>query len=220
MYFDFHTHLSNKKNSLYNYRVGKQPILINDAPPFSAGIHPWDLNKINLGKAYKELRDLAVCNKCLAIGELGLDKKIGTDLDLQIDVLREQIQIASSCQQKVLIIHCVRAYQEIIFEKKNSNDDLIWVLHAFKGSKELIESLLKHDFYFSLGVDLLNEDSKISRNIVHIPLNRLLLETDDSSVEIEDVYLAAAKLKGIEIGKLQDQIAKNVEKLIEYNSFK
>lgn len=50
---------------------------------------------------------------CLAIGEAGLDKLASADILLQKEVLIRQILLSESVG-KPLVIHCVKAFNELI----------------------------------------------------------------------------------------------------------
>lgn len=215
MIFDFHTHNPLiGKNGIYNFRIGKDHEIPEGVNYFTAGIHPWDVEQIDLYKALDELKSLINHKKCLGIGEIGLDKKFGTNLDLQIHVFRKQLELTKLNPKKVLIIHCVKAYQEIIQEKKSLNENLNWILHGFNGSEKLIQSLVAFGFYFSIGDLLLNKKSKISKYFNQIPLDRLLLETDESHLSIEMIYSEAANNRQINLNQLQTSIQNNLFKLV------
>jgi len=214
VFFDFHTHNTQiGKAGIYNYRIGKDQKIPKDVEYFTAGIHPWDVKDVDLDPSYKELKKLIATEKCLGIGEIGLDKHFGTNLDLQLQVFRNQLELAKQSTKKVLIIHCVKAYQEIIQEKKSSNDDLKWVLHGFNGSEELIRSLIRFGFYFSIGDMLFHPKSKISRFFHQIPSERLFLETDESKYSIEKIYQEAANKRQTNLELLRKTIEKNLQNL-------
>ena len=212
MYLNFHTHGGPQASvtSIHNYAVGSQKNADMAAGRFfSAGIHPWDCKDLDVEKHLKELEGLLRQPQCLAMGELGLDKIFGTDLVYQREVFRAQLAVAQKCKTKVLIIHSVKAYEEIMEEKRRCGHSFYWVLHAFNGSPELIRSLVKRGFYFSIGHLLLNPATKIARSIQHIPVDRLFLETDESTEDIRAVYQKAAALRSIPEEILKERIQEN-----------
>lgn len=215
MIFDFHTHNPQiGKSGIYSFRIGIDHKLPDSLEYFTAGIHPWDVEEIDKNKALKELDFLLKHKKCVGIGEIGLDKYCGTNLDLQLEIFRKQLELGKNSSQKVLIIHCAKAYQEIIQEKISSSDNYKWVLHGFNGSEELIQSLKAHGFYFSIGGLLLNKKSKISKYFKQIPIDRLFLETDENNFSIEKIYLEGAKKRHIDVNQLQNSIQNNLIKLL------
>lgn len=214
MYFNFHYH-SGGSNGIRNIRIGPNEVILKEGEYFSAGIHPWDIDHIDLSKALSDLETQLGKPRCVALGELGFDKNLGTNLDLQKEVFRSQLALALKHQKKVLIVHCIKAFQEIIEEKKNAPKNVIWVLHGFNGSKELIQQLLSQGFYFSLGALLFKEEAKITQNIIKIPIDRLFLETDDSTFKIEEVYHRAAQLLNIKADFLEDRLEQNLKHLFK-----
>lgn len=211
--FNFHTHHADTgRNGIFNQRIGKEIKLPKDTW-YSAGIHPWDVEEVVLKSALKQLQTQLKNKNCLALGEIGIDKHFGTNLDLQIEVLKQQINLAEKQQKKVLIIHCIKAYQELISIKNEFSNEFIWILHGFNGSKELIESLVNQGFYFSIGALLQNPKSKIAQNLGIIPLDRLFFETDESHISIENIYQFAAKILGINTDDLENQIHQNLQNM-------
>lgn len=216
MYFNFHHH-SKDPSGIKNVRIGHSEEDLKGGMLFSAGIHPWDVGGIDIPKALSELDILLKDPKCMALGELGIDKNFGTNLDLQIEVLRSQLALALKHQKKVLIIHCTKAFQEIIEEKKKAPIHFKWVLHGFNGSSQLIAQLLQQGFYFSVGGLLMKKEAKITKNLQKIPLDRLFLETDDSKYPIEEIYQKAAQLLNLELNPLRVQLEHNLKLLFEGN---
>lgn len=210
MQFNLHTHKAGPRR-IYNLRIGYDSSKNDYSSFISAGIHPWDIGFVDAGKSFKLLEKSLLESNCLAMGECGLDKNYGTDLDCQRKVFREQLLIAKRCKKRVLIIHCVKAYQEILEEKLNSKNDFVWILHAFNGGEQLIKQMSRHGFYFSLGRSLFNPKTKIAQFAPFIPKERLFLETDDSEYEINDVYSRASEILNISEKELELQIERNLD---------
>ena len=211
MQFNLHTHHKASKNSLFNLRIGIDTD-INDYPHyFSAGIHPWDIESIDIPINLLRLTSYLKQENCIGLGEVGLDKVCGTDLEYQKKVFREQLHIAHKNNTKVLIIHCVKSYQEIIEEKKQCPYEFKWILHAFNGSEQLIRQPIKHGFYFSLGEALLNSNFKITKSASSVPLDKIFLETDESAIEIDKIYQKASEVFNVDINRLEKQIEKNIK---------
>ena len=214
MQFNLHTHKVSEKN-IYNLRIGID-VDIKDPPYyFSAGIHPWDIEAIDIPMSLQKLSHYLKQKNCISLGEIGLDKVCGTNLDYQKEVLRAQLHQAHYSNTKVLIIHSVKSYQEIIKEKLNCPYEFIWILHAFNGSSQLIKQLLKHGFYFSLGSSLLNSKMKISTSISSIPLDRLFLETDESNIGIDVIYKKTATLLELDLTQIETQIENNIRNIFD-----
>jgi TatD DNase family protein len=183
---------------------------------FSIGVHPWKVEDYNNDDT--ELKKKIMHSRCLAIGECGLDKLKGVELYQQISVFEKHI-IWSEQFKKPLIIHCVKAFNEIIKLKMERNPDQEWIIHGFNSKTSILKELLNHGFYISLGIDLLSSREKLKTYLDIIPDNRLFLETDDSGGNISDIYKFSAKFKGIDLVLLQSNIAGNFKKCfhIEFN---
>ena len=54
---------------------------------------------------------------CIALGEIGLDKLKGPSMEVQLAVFKEQIALSEKLELPV-IIHCVRAWNELVLVKK------------------------------------------------------------------------------------------------------
>jgi TatD DNase family protein len=189
-YIDLHTHQIVSELdvvSVYNLMLDKT----SDLPefPFSAGLHPWYAAQLSLEKLSFAL-DLCASNLHLnAFGETGLDKACNIPFRLQLDVFELHLKKATE-HSKPLILHCVKAWDELI--EIVAKYPVIKILHGYTGSEELTNRLVKKGFYFSVGEAILKPDSKIGRSIQMIPTSALFLETDTSKFPIQDIYHAAA----------------------------
>ena len=176
---------------------------------FSLGIHPWYLHNQS-GQEIDELLKAIKASNIVAIGEIGLDRACGTSFSLQETYFKKQVEIAGM-YNKPVIIHCVRAYPEIIKIKKDYSLEIPWIIHGFNGNQQIAEQLLIHHFYLSFGPSLLKR-KKIQDVFIHIPEERIFLETDDSDIPIGEIYLKATKLRKINPVELKKCIFANFQK--------
>jgi TatD DNase family protein len=212
-YLNIHTHLSTgnpDEISVQNFIIGQDKTIPTGL--FSAGIHPWYLGE-NVDFLLEELQEIAQKPNCFAVGECGLDRNIDTDFGLQTQVFTQQIQLAESLS-KPLIIHCVRAFSELIALKKKLKVKVPMLVHGFNNNSQICEQLIKNGFYISLGSALLKSDSNASKVINKIPIEQLFLETDDKNCTIETIFIAASGHLGLEISQLQALMLEN------FSSFK
>ena len=180
---------------------------------FSLGIHPWFIECQDIDLAIETFKAYGNHPKLLAIGECGLDRTINTDLSLQTLVFRRQIELSEQLH-KPLIIHCVRAFNELIQIKKSVNTSVPWIVHGYNNKPESARQLLKHDCYLSLGKALLNRQSNATQVLAILPLDRLFLETDDANdISISAIYTAAAKITGLTADALRQQIFSNFKRV-------
>ena len=113
------------------------------------GLHPhWIQNSwINKDLAVDEIAEYLIQlreqlqnniqqQKCIAIGECGLDAFIETPMDLQQQVLDVHLQLAQEITRP-LIIHCRKAHNELFALLQKYHLPGGGVIHAFSGSYEL-----------------------------------------------------------------------------------
>ena len=201
--FNFHTHIK-QNNAIVN--IDSVDDFIYDENCFySLGNHPWN-EKMSMNKLKKAIKN----NKnIVALGECGLDKlKSEYFFDKQIEVLQEQINLSEQIKMPI-ILHVVKAFNEIIKLKKERQPIQKWVIHGFRNYKHS-EDLLQNGFYLSFGEHLLKNEA-LQQSFIGIDLDRIFIETDDSNADIKNLYKFAADLKRMEVDELVNQIRKNLK---------
>ena len=205
---NLHTHRTDETGNIQILNVFAQDLSPTEMHCFfSVGLHPWHIGKVNPKECFQAI-DLAADQKnMLAVGECGLDRSIDMTFAIQEWCFKQQVQIADN-HRKPLIIHCVRAYSDLQKHKKENKSGLPWIIHGYYGNLETTLSLIKHDFYFSIGEQLLNDESKhdIFRSI---PIERLFLETDDDEISIYEIYSLAAQILKLDKKELTHIVANN-----------
>ncbi len=210
MYIDIHRHSANKgeadlvMRNLYHTEIAEIPI----TPFCSVGLHPWHIHESVPQEIFDAIGHSAINSQVLAIGETGLDKAIETKLEWQLDAFQKQVEIAKK-YNKPMIIHCVRAYNELQLIRKNSHHKQPWIFHWFNASAHTAFDLINKGCYLSFGHMLFKENSKAYRAFLEIPVERIFLETDDAAISIKEVYARAADLRGMVYEKMQEQIKNN-----------
>ncbi|MTK53193.1 TatD family hydrolase [Paludibacter sp.] len=163
----------------------------------SVGLHPWYV-AADWEEQLRMQSEVAGKKRVVLIGEAGLDKVCKTDFALQQTVFLRQIELAEEIQ-KPLIIHCVKAWQELITIRKKVLPSVPWIIHGFRGKPELARQLLELGFYLSYGEKFNAESVRIT------PLERLCTETDESKLPIEEICFQIAEVKGISVELLLSQ---------------
>jgi len=181
---------------------------IEEGGLYSVGLHPWHVDENTIQEDLKMVEEVASHPQVIAIGEAGLDKTIKTSLETQSFAFYAQVDIARKFE-KPLIVHCVRAYNEVLTLKINAKIKQPWIIHWFNANRQMGEQLTEKGFYLSFGHMLFNDRSKAYHAFPNLPIEKLFFETDDSGYSIDEVYEKAAFLKGIEQEALQEQIALN-----------
>ncbi len=174
----------------------------------SAGWHPWDAQQASLEMIREAIVSAVKWPQTIALGECGLDRVCRVDLEIQKKVLILHLELAKEYNLP-LIIHCVKAYSDLLHELKTIRFKGKMVLHAFHGNHQQVKSLLRYDSYFSIGSGIASEVPHLVDSLRFIPSGRLFLETDSTDVPILDVYRKVADIKKISIEELALEIVEN-----------
>ena len=86
------------------------------------------------------------------------------------------------------------------------------IVHGFNKRKTIGDELLKNDFCLSFGKSVLH-NVNLQDFVNEFPTEKLFLETDSASFELEDLYLKVAELKNMEPENLKMQIIKNLKSI-------
>lgn len=173
---------------------------------YSVGLHPWDIRE-DWSTQMAKLLIMGLHPQVLMIGEAGLDKKNSrAPMDLQIEVFRKHIQL-SELLHKPLIVHCVKAFDELIALRKDSKATRPWIIHGFRGGMEQWHQLTRVGLHVSIG-DRHNEEL-----IKGLAPQDLLLESDERN-DISTTYQLVSNNIGIEIDHLKQHISNNIHHLL------
>ena len=212
VFFDVHTHKKIASENVFSIE-NKYPNASDFTKPFSIGMHPWFINKDKIEEELLIIKEQLQDKNCFALGECGLDKVAETDFELQKKVFRKQLALSEK-YKKPVIIHCVKAFQEIIEIKTEVRPTQIWILHGFQKNLQVAKSLFKNGIVVSFGAAVIHHE-KLQNILLEIPLASILLETDASEVYIQDVYQKVAALKNMEVELLQQKIAQNFKRIFK-----
>ena len=174
---------------------------------YTYGIHPWFLDENNYSRQISSVENAVIYTDIIAIGEAGFDKLRGPSPELQRRVFEKQVILAEKFG-KPLIIHCVRAWDELLSVQKELRPQMPWMIHGFRGGVKLAEQLLSKGMYLSVWFDfvLRLESQELIRNI---PKDRIFLETDGADVDIRDIYKKVAGDLKIQVDELKSNIQEN-----------
>lgn len=225
MHIDIHTHKIQYKNkdSLLIVNIDVLTRHTNILPKktnYSIGLHPWSIDRVQDLTMTLELIDLlSKKENCFFIGETGLDyARIRESKELQKEIFKQHIYLAKK-NHRPLILHCVKAYDETVKILVDEKFNLPVVFHDFNGSKEIMEVILKQEnFYLSLGRALWRKNSRILKYLNKIPLERIFFETDDSQIEIKEVYQHYCLITGQKEELVIKQIICNFKKISPYET--
>lgn len=213
-YIDIHTHSHKNDTAIEIVNVFAQNLDENKTmQKCSAGFHPWHINDCNETDTINELHFHSSKPEVLAIGECGLDKKIDIVMDVQKRIFLKQAGIAEN-KQKPLILHCVKAFNEIIELKNKIGATVPWILHGYSRKTSVTKQLLQHGFYFSFGEQLLHK-IPIAESLKIIPIEQVFFETDESNIKIEEIYSFAANVLSVNVEALKEQIFNNYKRIFQ-----
>lgn len=186
---DFHTHRLDATRAL----ISVDPRQFDPQPGkwYSVGYHPWQDMAALTDDDFALLDSCARHDQVLAIGETGMDALRGSDLKTQAQVLVYHLQLAESLG-KPAIIHSVRTAQNILtIRNKAGLNTVSLAIHGFRGNQHVAQLLLNADCYLSYGLHFNSEALLVT------PLDRMLIETDDSHTPIGEVASRIASVLGV-----------------------
>lgn len=211
MFWDIHTHIKKKntkeESSIFNLNVPEHLCCCGldlQNSFYSLGIHPWKIYSELLSEHLRFIEDNIRFDSIKAVGECGMDKLCATPQELQLKAFTGQIYLSEK-YNKPLIIHCVKAFDELFALKKELKPRQVWIIHGFRGKPEQMQQLIDHGFLLSFGVHF-NEET-----IRQIPINKLVVETDDAAISIRQIYEKVSETLNLDMKTLIVQIAENVK---------
>lgn len=207
----------------------------------SGGLHPNDnLHNVLDVEPYRALLSHP---KVVAVGEVGLDYYRTTEAELIVKQKDRFIKFLELAREtgKPLILHCREAYHDMLemlgaAETLFSGAAVRGVLHSFTSTWEVAKKFLDLGFYIGLnGIITFPPLRKalegqvplsLDEVIKHIPLERLLLETDAPYLSpvpyrgqrnepgyVKFVAETIAQLRGEKTEKIAEQTTKNAREL-------
>jgi TatD DNase family protein len=163
----------------------------------SAGIHPQEAASAT-PEALEKLAGLASQERCIAIGEIGLDyyHLDNPDVAVQQEAFIAQMKLAAGLR-KPIVIHCrsselATPQAKAKFGAADAWEDLLnlisehWaptglggIMHCFSGTMEQAERSLAIGFHLSFAGNLTYPKSQAIRDAAELaPTHRILVETD------------------------------------------
>lgn len=215
-----------------NIKTSEKAIKIAEQYPFvyaAVGIHPCDAFETDEEQNMQHLRELAVHEKVVAIGETGLDY-YWDDVDRETQKRGYIRQIALANELKLpLIVHNRDAHADTLSILKEYKPESA-IIHCFSGSAEMAKELSKMGYYISFSGSVTFKNARqLPEAVKAVPLNRLLVETDSPYLAPEpkrgtrndpaNVLYTVAKIADIlnlpleEVARITFENAKRVYKL-------
>lgn len=214
------------KNSYINIHTHRKPMVedewvVRNAHPDLTSSELSHLDyKVSLGilpefiedeksavEAVESLKPLVENPTTIAVGAIGIDRKIKTDIKLQRKIFRLQLELAEQIR-KPLIIHSIQAYDDLIPMMKDSS--LPWVFHQFRGDLKQAKDIIENNGWLSFGKCVAQPISPLHNVIRELPTERLLLETGNYNlINIHQAYHHMSLLVNLQVEDLQETIYKS-----------
>ena len=189
------------------------------------GVHPSEVYDLD-DKAFDRLTKMVKSEKCVAVGEIGLDYYSDDyDKDAQKFWFQKQLDLALGIE-KPIVIHSrdACAYTMEILTKYQKLDG---VFHCFSESVETMKRVLDLGLYIGIGGVLTFKNAK---NIVEVakacPLEKIVIETDcpyltphpyrghtNTPAFIPLVAKKLAEIKNIPLSEVERVTTENAKKL-------
>lgn len=159
-------------SSKYSLALSKEYTYIFAA----CGLHPEEADKYS-SDFLSELKPLLRGEKCVAVGEIGLDYHYRDDnKELQKEIFEKQILLANEYALPV-IVHDRDAHGDSLEILKRTRPK--GVMHCFSGSVETMHEVVSLGMYIGLGGAVTFKNAKKPLEVAKaVPIDRLLLETD------------------------------------------
>lgn len=126
------------------------------------------------------IEELSAHEKIVGIGETGLDYHWDkSPKDVQKKLFRRQLALAKRVGLPI-IIHNRESTEDCMEILKEENaHEIGGIMHAFSADEKTADEIIAMNFYVSLGGPVTFKNAKLPKDIaVHVPLDRLLVETD------------------------------------------
>ena len=142
----------------------------------ACGVHPHEAEGCKDGYI-SVLKKLCAEEKCVAVGEIGLDYHYDfSPRDIQKAVFEQQLVLAKELDLPV-IIHDREAHEDTFNLLKKYRPK--GVVHCFSGSAETAKEVVKLGMYIGLGGAVTFKNARKPREVAEIvPADKLLIETD------------------------------------------
>lgn len=142
----------------------------------ACGVHPHEAEGCRPGYL-PVLKKLCLEQKCVAVGEIGLDYHYDfSPRDVQKQVFEQQIILAKELDLPV-IVHDREAHEDTFELLKRYKPK--GVVHCFSGSAEMAKEIVRLGMYIGLGGAVTFKNARKPREVAEVvPSDRLLIETD------------------------------------------
>ncbi|MBP5291894.1 MAG: TatD family hydrolase [Lachnospiraceae bacterium] len=200
----------------------------------AVGVHPYEIGDLN-EESWKNLMELSLHPRTVAIGEFGLDYHEWPDeppvtqdvKDAQIYWFRRQMGLARDRQLPFIIHSRDAAADTMKVLEEEMKPGMSGVMHCYSYSKEIAMRAVGMGLYIGVGgVVTFRNARKLKETVECIPLDRILLETDcpymapephrgkrNSSLYLPHVVRAISEIRGMTEAEVIQVTSENAKRL-------
>lgn len=197
---------------------------------YALGLHPWWVAEASAGWQQKQEQALdGASERCVALGEMGLDGTLALAAAEQEAALNAQLRLARERALPV-ILHSHKTHDQLLKWLRRT-PPVGGVLHGFSGSLQQAEAFWKLGIHLGIGGTITYpRASKTRKAIATMPVEALVLETDSPDMplcgfqgqpnhpaQLPRVLSALAELRQQDPATLAEQLESNVNRLFGWS---
>ena len=174
MLIDAHTHQADSHIGV----ISVEPDRFDPRPGlyYSVGIHPWSTSTVG-DDDFRLLEAAARHPQVVAIGECGIDRLRGADVERQRIIFERHIALSEQLR-KPLIVHEVKASDIVLALHAQLRPACRWMRHGARFGVRQAEQYVRHGIYLGFGAN------RNEQTLQSVPRRLILLETDATPWQI------------------------------------
>lgn len=205
-YFDAHTHTL-RRDAVCDIGLAAAPQERHEKAWLSVGLHPWKANEMEANTLYDKLISAAKAPGVVALGECGADRAKGPGMPTQTAAFDAHLAAAQTTGLPV-IVHCVRAWGDL-FPLLRRHASLRYIMHNFTADNAQTLFLTRFDAFFSFGPRAMANPDLLRRILAALPPERIVIESDASGVDIEQITNEIAQLTSSDSSTFAARVRRN-----------
>jgi TatD DNase family protein len=193
----------------------------------TVGMHPHDAKDVG-EEELRELKELALHPKVIAVGETGLDYYYNhSPREVQRQVFSQFIRLAGETGLPLVVHERDAASEAVELLRSEGAGKILGVIHCFTGDYDAARNYLDLGFYLSFTGIITFKNAQPLRDVVRrVPLDNMFVETDspyltpvphrgrrNEPAYVRFVAETIAKVKGVELAEVARVTSANVKKL-------
>lgn len=190
------------------------------------GLHPCFTHEP--AAAIEQLAQMLTSHQPVAVGEIGLDFRPGqASAEMQVPLFEQQLALARA-QDLPVLLHVVKAHDEVLKRLRQCQLPRGGIVHAFSGSEQQAREYAKLGFKLGFGGAFTHARArKLQRLAAELPLEWLVLETDapdmplagyqgerNEPARVAEVAQQLASLRGVSLAQVAEQTCANARQIL------